>query len=209
MTITIAQHPNQDVDKQPHQFYGLSSDTKPTIALPTAGLPSPTNGSEFWEYDTGKIFKTYDGTNWVFIRGAGSYLVTKTSSSPLTTGTIFTLAGSVQILSIIGRVTTVIQGQATTVKLGIQADALTIEDMCATLDINAFLVGTLLGITGTYADAMIGTTGKPTKPPTTPINFTCITSGILKVTYGAASTGAIVWEILWIPLNAAGSIVAA
>jgi hypothetical protein len=140
---------------------------------------------------------------------SGTKLVTKTSTSTLTTGTLFTIAGSVQILSIIGRVTTVIQSQATTCKLGIQADALTIQDICATLDINGFLVGSLLGITGSYTDAMIGTTGVPTKPPTTPINFTCVTSGLIKVTYGAASSGAIVWEVLWIPLNAAGSIVAA
>jgi len=139
----------------------------------------------------------------------GTKVVTKTSTSTLTTGTLFNVAGSVQILSIIGRVTTVIQSQATTVKLGIQADALTIEDICATLDINGFLVGSMLGISGSYTDAMIGTTGKPSKPPTTPINFTCITSGIIKVTYGAASSGAIVWEVLWIPLNAAGSVVAA
>ena len=189
MAITIAQHPNQDINQQPHHYFGLSTDTKPTVASPAPGLPAPTNGSDFWEYDTGKIYRTYDGTNWTFIRGAGSYLVTKTSSSPLTTGTLFTLAGSIQLLSITGTVTTVIQSQATTVKLGIQADALTIEDVCATLDINAFAVGTLLGITGTYADAMQGTTGKPTKAPTTPIAFTCITSGLIKVTFGAASTG--------------------
>jgi len=139
----------------------------------------------------------------------GVKLVTKTSTSTLTTGTLFNWAGSIQILSILGRVTTAIQDQATTCKLGIQADALTIQDICATLDIRAFLVGTLLGITGTYADAMIGTTGVPTKPPTTPINATCITSGIIKVTYGAASSGVIVWEILWVPLNAAGSVTAA
>jgi len=139
----------------------------------------------------------------------GIKLVTKTSASPLTTGTLFNWAGSVQILSIIGRVTTVIQAQITTCKLGIQADALTIQDMCATLDINGFLAGSMLGITGTYADAMTGTTGVPTRAPTLPINATCITSGIIKVTYGAASTGAIVWELLWIPLNAAGSVTAA
>ncbi len=135
--------------------------------------------------------------------------VTKTSTSALTTGTLFNWAGSIQILSIIGRVTTVIETAATTCKLGIQADALTIQDMCATLDLNAFAVGTMLGITGTYADAMTGTTAVPTRAPMTPINATCITSGIIKVTYGAASTGVIVWELLWVPLNAAGTVTAA
>ncbi len=140
---------------------------------------------------------------------ARSFLATKTSTSTLTTGTLFTWAGSVQILAIIGRVTTVIQGQVTTVKLGIQADALTIQDICATKDVNAFAVGSILSITGTYTDAMIGTTGVPTYANMTAVNATCITSGIIKVTYGAGSTGAIVWEVFWIPLNAAGSIVAA
>jgi hypothetical protein len=37
------------------RFMGLSTDTKPT------DVPS---GSEFWEYDTNILFKTYDGTNW-------------------------------------------------------------------------------------------------------------------------------------------------
>jgi len=37
-------------------FMGLSTDTKPT------GVPA---GSEFWAWDTGTLFKTYDGTNWI------------------------------------------------------------------------------------------------------------------------------------------------
>jgi hypothetical protein len=139
---------------------------------------------------------------------SGTKIVTKTSSSPLTTGTLFNWAGSIQILSIIGRVTTSIEAVATTTKISITADALSAEDMCATLDINGFLAGTMLGITGTYADAMIGVTGKPTKPPTTPINATCITSGTITATYGHDATGVIVWEILWVPLNTAGSVTA-
>jgi len=37
-------------------FIGLSTDTKPT------GVPI---GSDFWAYDTGVLFVTYDGTNWI------------------------------------------------------------------------------------------------------------------------------------------------
>jgi hypothetical protein len=37
-------------------FIGLSTDVKPTDAPP---------GSTFWAYDTGTLFKTYDGTNWM------------------------------------------------------------------------------------------------------------------------------------------------
>jgi hypothetical protein len=37
-------------------YIGLSTDTKPTSVKP---------GSTFWAYDTGTLFKTYDGTNWM------------------------------------------------------------------------------------------------------------------------------------------------
>jgi hypothetical protein len=39
------------------RFIGLSTDTKPTDDVPP--------GSYFWAYDTGTLFKTYDGTNWI------------------------------------------------------------------------------------------------------------------------------------------------
>jgi hypothetical protein len=48
MTVSLIAGPIQN-------FMGLSTDTKPT------GCP---NGSTFWAYDTGTLFKTYDGTNW-------------------------------------------------------------------------------------------------------------------------------------------------
>jgi len=38
-------------------YVGLSTDTKPTSDTPP--------GSTFWAYDTGTLFKTYDGTNWI------------------------------------------------------------------------------------------------------------------------------------------------
>lgn len=47
-----------------HRYMGLSTDTKPTIAAPL-GLAPPTKASTFYEYDTGTLWITYDGTNWV------------------------------------------------------------------------------------------------------------------------------------------------
>ena len=51
-------------------------------------------------------------------------MATKTSASPLTTGTLFNYTGSVRIQAIIGRVTTIIQSQATTIQLKVTPDAL-------------------------------------------------------------------------------------
>lgn len=64
MTITIATNPNQSIDDSPKYFYGLSTDTKPTIAS-HSGLPTPTVGSTFGETDTSIEYITYDGTNWI------------------------------------------------------------------------------------------------------------------------------------------------
>lgn len=149
-----------------------------------------------------------DGTQ----RGAHPRMVTKTSASPLTTGTLFTWAGSIEIIRIIGRVSTAIQNQATTVKLSVVCDALVAVDICATKDVDNFAIGSLLQITGTAANAMNGTTAVGVTAPqiqVNPIVATCTTSGTLTVTYGAASTGAIVWECVYRPLNAAGVMAAA
>ena len=136
---------------------------------------------------------------------------TKTSTSALTSGSIFTFAGSIEICHIIGRVTTVIQSQATTVKLQITPDALTAADICGTKDINGFLVGSLISITGTTGTGAVSTTGVGTIGPAQAASIvtTCVTSGTITTVFGAASTGAIVWEVLWRPLNAAGTLAAA
>ena len=136
---------------------------------------------------------------------------TKTSSSPLTSGTLFNWYGSIEIAHIIGRVTTAIQAQATTIKLSMVADALGAYDLCTAKDANAFAVGSLISITGTAADAVVSTTGVGTLGPgqANPIVATCIVSGTLTVTYGAPSTGSIAWEVLWRPLTRAGVVIPA
>lgn len=135
-------------------------------------------------------------------------LATKQSASPLTTGTLWTFTGAILIERIFGVVTTVIQAQATTVKLSIVSDALSAYDICATKDANAFAVGSMLSITGTAANAMVGTNGLGALAPSqaSPIYATCITSGTITVTYGAASTGAILWYLLWRPLSVGATV---
>lgn len=44
----------------PEKFTGLSTDTKPTD-----GATSVRPGATFYEYNTGQMYITYDGTNWV------------------------------------------------------------------------------------------------------------------------------------------------
>jgi len=132
----------------------------------------------------------------------------KTNPSPLTSGNIFKFTGSISF-KINGRVTTNIQVQVTTVKISVKPDALAAFDICTTLDISGFAAGSLLTIDGTPGDAMKGTTGVGVAvDQVTPILATCVTSGIITVTYGAASTGGITWEIEWAARNAKGNVAA-
>jgi hypothetical protein len=215
MAITYAMKPNQDIEKAPVTYYLLSSDTKPTAAS-HVGLPAPSVGSLCYETNTLLWYVTYDGTNWVSLKNAGEAgLATKTSGGPahthLATGTLFNWYGSVEIQTIIGRVTVATEAATNTCKLSMVADALTAVDLCATKDLNNLAVGTLLHIDGTLANAMIAATGVGVSVAQAgKLMGTCITSGTITVTYGtAAKDGEIVWEVRYVPLSVGGRIVAA
>jgi hypothetical protein len=143
----------------------------------------------------------------------GTKFATKTSTSHLTTGTLFNWTGNIQILNIEGRVTTQLEAAAQTARLYATADALAALNLCAASgDLTGFVVGTALHITGTLADAMAGTSGVAIHiAQAIPINLPCATSGVLGVTYGTSGSldGAIVWEVLWIPLTPTSTFVAA
>jgi hypothetical protein len=113
-------------------------------------------------------------------------------------------------MAIWGRITTVVQAQATTVKLTVTSDALTAYDICATVDVDAGTVGSLLSITGTAANAMLETANGVLAPTqASRIIATCTAAGAIKATYGAASTGAILWGMQWRPLSTGATVAAA
>lgn len=121
---------------------------------------------------------------------------------------LFRYTGSILIISIIGRVTTAIQHQATAVKLQVLSDALAAYDICATKDIDQFAIGSLISITGTAATGAASTTAVGALAPgqANPVVATCVTSGYIAQHSGAASTGAITWEILWQPISAGATV---
>jgi hypothetical protein len=136
-------------------------------------------------------------------------VVSKTPTN-IATGTLFNFQGSIQILGIKARITTAIQAQATTVKLQYQSDALAVVDICASLDINGFGIGSMLALTGKFTDALVGTTlVGGVSGGFIPLDLTCTTSGIIKLVAGATSTGVAKWDILWLPTDAAGLLTAA
>ena len=48
-----------------NRYFGASTDTKPTTEGSSDVLVAIPVGSTFFEYDTGVLYVTYDGTNWV------------------------------------------------------------------------------------------------------------------------------------------------
>ncbi len=134
-----------------------------------------------------------------------------TGHTHLTSGALFNWTGTIEIVSISGRITTETEAAANTCKLSVVSDALTAVDICATKDLVHLHPGTLLHIDGTLANAMIATdvVGVAVSQATK-ITATCITSGTITVTYGtAAKDGGITWELSWLPLSQGATVVAA
>ena len=134
-----------------------------------------------------------------------------TGHTHLTSGTLFNWAGTIEIVSIIGRITTDTEAAANTCLLSVTPDAQTPVDICATKDLNHLHAGTMLHITGTLNAAMIGVDAVAVAvSQATKITATCVTSGTITVTYGtAAKDGGITWELSWLPLSRGATVTAA
>jgi hypothetical protein len=120
---------------------------------------------------------------------------------PQSTNTVlFTVAGGRVILTaLVGKVTTVIQSQATTLKLTAYPTTGTAADMCATTDMNAKEVGTLVSITGLATDALTavssGFVGTFTR------HNIVVDVGTIKWVTAASSTGQMSWDLFYCSLD--------
>ena len=61
---------NQRIGNLSNRWIGLSTDTKPTSGIPV--------GATYLEYDTGKLYTTPDGENWVLKNAEGALFQTTT-----------------------------------------------------------------------------------------------------------------------------------
>lgn len=122
-----------------------------------------------------------------------------------TAAAIFTITGGrVLINAILGRVTTVIQTQANNAKLISNPTVGSDVDLCAVTDITADAVGTLYGITGTFATAL--QTANALIIPALPI---VVPIGSIDFSCSASSTGQVEWSIWYMPLDSSARLVAA
>lgn len=112
---------------------------------------------------------------------------------------LFTITGGrIVVTQIVGEVTTAIQNQANNTKLVHNPTTGTDVDLCAVLNIAADEVGTLYGITGVFADALIGA-GQAMRAQTQPL---VLKPGTIDLNCAASNTGAVKWSLFWAPLDA-------
>lgn len=116
------------------------------------------------------------------------------------------VGGRVIMTAIVGEVTTIIQNQANNTKLTANPTTGTSVDICAVLSIQAKEVGTLFGITGTFATAMVGANAGATVIPT---NGVVLPVGSLDLDCAASNTGSVKWSLFYLPLDSGAYVEAA
>tara|TARA_R100001480_G_scaffold7322_1_gene14894 strand:+ start:8130 stop:8591 length:462 start_codon:yes stop_codon:yes gene_type:complete len=120
---------------------------------------------------------------------------------------IFTVTGGkVMITGIIGEVGTIIETQANDTKLTANPTTGTSVDICATLDITADEAGTLYSITGTLADALVGTTAGAVAAQAKGV---VVNAGTIDLDCAASNTGSVAWTIFYVPVDDGATIEAA
>lgn len=170
------------------------------------------------QFDSSSVAANADGSmieRQEYIQSLQEAYVPKVASKILATiangnTTLFNYTGSIKILDIVGRVTTLMETKTQDTKLAIVSDSLTAVDICANVDLTAAAVGTLLSITGTAANAMVASANGAIAPSqASGIVATCTTAGIIRQVAGAANTGKITWFVSWMPLSAGATLTAA
>jgi hypothetical protein len=113
---------------------------------------------------------------------------------------MFTVSGGkVKILSLVGEVTAQMGGGVTNTNVVSNPTVGADVDLCATADVNTDVVGTMYGITGTLADALVAQTSGA---------FVAQADGVIvapgTVDYKndqAAATGSVKWVCTWIAIE--------
>jgi hypothetical protein len=128
--------------------------------------------------------------------------------------------GRVNITSLTGVDSTVIQSQATTLSVGNKptGGASATATLCATADLNGKPVGTSLAVPAAKASALIvsgadgtvvfnGSSGGQGIPVSSG-GLAIVPAGTIQVTTVATSTGAIIWSVTYVPYDVGATVTA-
>lgn len=137
----------------------------------------------------------------------GNTVARATSTLPATTSlTIFNVTGgNVLLTSLVGTVTTAIQGQATTITINHTVGATTTALSTSAGDLNAAVVGSVASLTGITiggSPVNVGAAGAS-------VCQFVLGAGALKYTTGATSTGSIRWTLTYVPIDDGAAVTAA
>lgn len=134
-------------------------------------------------------------------------IVSRTAATlPATTQTpYFTVTGRVLLINIVGEVTTDVQAQACNLDLWSNPTVGADVALCAVVEINGDVVGTMYGITGTVSDAMISPTSGAFSGQALPL---VVSAGTIDLKTSATNTGATKWTIQYVPLDSGSTITA-
>jgi len=145
----------------------------------------------------------------VYTKGLlGLHVTRATATLPQTTQhALFTVSGGrIALTAIVGEVTTIIQNQANNTKLIATPTTGTAVDLCAVLNIAADEVGCLYGITGLFSDALVGAAAGASVLPR---NRIVIPEGTIDLHCAASDSGAVAWDLWYVPLDAGAAVAAA
>ena len=137
-----------------------------------------------------------------FVASKGATALPQTAQAAL----FNVVGGRVVILGIVGEVTTIIQNQACNTQLIANPTTGTDVALCAVLSIANDEVGCLYGITGTFATAMVGAAAGATVLCSQNV---VVPAGTIDLKTEANNTGAIKWDIWYLPLDVGAYITAA
>lgn len=128
--------------------------------------------------------------------------ITAISTKPL----FLITGGPILVTSLVGVVTTIFQAQANAAKIVATPTVGTVNDLSATVETNGAIVGSLFGLTGLAADAMVLSTGGGVSNLRNPI---VVNTGAIGLNTAASSTGAARWILTYVPLDLGAAAVAA
>lgn len=147
------------------------------------------------------------GTPWT--RRSPQITERATDTLPQTTDeALFRITGGkVQILNIVGEVTTAIQNQANNTKLKFNPSGAGSDvDLCAVLSVANDAVGTLYTITGDFSDAMAESVWAAETDKTMEAGGVILGPGDIELDCAASNTGYVKWTVNWQPIDSGANI---
>jgi hypothetical protein len=126
-----------------------------------------------------------------------------------TSEALFTISDYIRVHRIVGVCTVEIQNQACTMKVTANPTTGTDTDLCVGIDIDSHTVGSLYTVMGDFSKMMITTDAVGAIETVENAMPFIVAPGTIDIDCSATNTGKIKWTLIWEPVAASASVVAA